>query len=232
MRRAPIVLTGTAVGLTAVLTFHPRTPQTTAALATTRASAAPADPASPVTSAPGSSPSTGATGGAATGSAAAGSSASKTATGKAVSTPYGNAQVQVTIKNGKITQIKALQLQGNDPKSVQISGSAEPVLQQEALQKQSAVIDVVSGATYTSDSYEASLQSALDQAGFKAADGARGTTTIPNDIPRGDDHDGGPGDGGPGASSFGPGGGSDDGAGAPQGNAAPQAPSAAAAPAT
>src|SRR4051794_41793418 len=95
-----------------------------------------------------------------------------------------------------IPGVEALQLQGNDPKSVQISGNAEPLLRQSALQKQSAAIDAVSGATITSASYEASLQSALDKAGFKAADGSRGTSTVP-DVPAHDGDRGGAGGGGP-----------------------------------
>jgi hypothetical protein len=101
------------------------------------------------------------------------------AIGDAIATRYGNAQVRVTIRGGRITSIEAVQLQGNDPKSVQISSSAEPYLRQSALTKQSAQIDAVSGATITSASYEASLQSALDKAGFKAADGSRGSSVIP-----------------------------------------------------
>jgi uncharacterized protein with FMN-binding domain len=78
--------------------------------------------------------------------------------------------VRVTVKNGKIIKIDALELQGNDPRSVQISSAAAPILQQEALTQQTAGVDVVSGATYTSASYTQSLQSALDKLGFKAAD--------------------------------------------------------------
>jgi hypothetical protein len=62
---------------------------------------------------------------------------------------------------------------------VQISSSAEPLPRQSALTKQSADIDAVSGATIMSASYEASLQSALDKLGFKAADGSRGSSEIP-----------------------------------------------------
>ena len=72
-----------------------------------------------------------------------------------------------------------------------ISSAAEPLLRQSALTTQTAAIDTVSGATFTSVSYEASLQSALDKLGFKAADGSRASTTIPNG-------DGGPGGGPPG----------------------------------
>jgi uncharacterized protein with FMN-binding domain len=96
-----------------------------------------------------------------------------------VPTPYGDAQVRVTVKDGKIAKIEALQLQGNDPRSVQISSSAEPILQQEAVTKQSADVDAVSGATFTSASYTQSLQSALDKLGFKAPDGSRATLQVP-----------------------------------------------------
>jgi uncharacterized protein with FMN-binding domain len=81
----------------------------------------------------------------------------------------GNVQVKVTISGGKITNIEAVQLPSMDPKSVQISSYAEPVLRQSALSAQSANIDVVSGANYTSDGYKNALQSALDKAGFQAS---------------------------------------------------------------
>jgi FMN-binding domain len=79
------------------------------------------------------------------------------------------------------TAAQAFELQGNDPKSFQISSSAEPILQQEVLTDQTAAVDAVSGATFTSASYEQSLQSALDKLGFKAADGSRATLQIPAD---------------------------------------------------
>jgi uncharacterized protein with FMN-binding domain len=96
-----------------------------------------------------------------------------------VNTRYGSAQVRATVKNGKLVKIEALQLQANEPRSVQISSSAAPILQQEALTKQSANVDAVSGATYTSASYTQSLQSALDKLGFKAPDGSRATLQVP-----------------------------------------------------
>jgi uncharacterized protein with FMN-binding domain len=145
MRRSPIVLGATIAGTAGVLAFHPHAPATRAATTATRTSTTPS----------------------ATTSTA--SSTSGTATGTAVSTQYGSAQVRVTVQNGEITKIEALQLQGNDPRSLEISSSAEPILQQEALNKQSADIDAVSGATFTSASYAQSLQSALDKLGFKAA---------------------------------------------------------------
>jgi uncharacterized protein with FMN-binding domain len=171
MRRAPIVLTATAAGLAAVLSFKPHEsalPVAAAAPAATTTPAAGASPAAGVTT----------------------SSGTRTATGDAIPTRYGNAQVRVTVAGGKITRIEAVQLQGNDPKSVEISSSAEPLLRQSALAKQSAAIDMVSGATFTSTSYEASLQSALDKLGYKAPNGSRGSTTVP-DIQGGHDDGGG-----------------------------------------
>jgi uncharacterized protein with FMN-binding domain len=86
-----------------------------------------------------------------------------TATGDAVSFKFGTVQVEVTVENGVITAIAALQLPDEDRKSLAISNEVEPILQSEALQAQSADIDVISGATYTSLAYAQSLQSALDR---------------------------------------------------------------------
>jgi uncharacterized protein with FMN-binding domain len=79
---------------------------------------------------------------------------------------YGNVQLRLTISGSKVTAIQAVQLPNGDPKSAQINAYAEPILRQSALSAQSATIDVVSGATYTSDSYRTALQSALDRAGL------------------------------------------------------------------
>jgi uncharacterized protein with FMN-binding domain len=89
-----------------------------------------------------------------------------TYTGQSESTRFGSVQVQVTIAGGQITDVTALALTDADGRSVQISNRAAPVLQQEVLQSQSASVSNVSGATYTSQAYLASVQSALDQAGF------------------------------------------------------------------
>jgi uncharacterized protein with FMN-binding domain len=125
---------------------------------------------------------------AATAATPATSNGDDTFTGSAITTQYGSAQVRVTIHNGRITDVQALSLPGDEPKSVAISTQAEPTLKQEALAKQSAAIDAVSGATITSAGYEASLQSALDKAGFQASDGSRGSATIPQAQEH--DHDG------------------------------------------
>ena len=85
-------------------------------------------------------------------------------TGPALDTRFGPVQVQVTIANGKVTDVTALELPFDRSRSAQISQYAEPILRSEALQAQTAQIDLVSGATYTSDAYTQSLQAALDQA--------------------------------------------------------------------
>ena len=77
---------------------------------------------------------------------------------------YGTVQVQVTLQDGHLTGVTALQMPYEHSRSQYISQQAGPLLQQEALQAQSAQIDIVSGATYTSESYAQSLQSALDRA--------------------------------------------------------------------
>jgi uncharacterized protein with FMN-binding domain len=154
MKRAPIVLATTVLGTAAVLGFHarPATLQTATASSTATKTTATA--------------------------VAASGSGNGTALGDAENTRYGAAQVRVTVRNGKITSVQAVQLQNGDAHSSQISSSAAPVLQQAALSKQTANVGTVSGATYTSLSYEASLQSALDKLGFKAADGSTASTDV------------------------------------------------------
>ncbi|HEY4633858.1 MAG TPA: FMN-binding protein [Candidatus Limnocylindrales bacterium] len=87
-----------------------------------------------------------------------------TYTGDVVSMRFGAVQVEVTIAGGTITDVTALQLPSGDHHSAGISEQAAPILREEALTAQSAEIDLLSGATYTSDAYAASLQSALDAA--------------------------------------------------------------------
>jgi uncharacterized protein with FMN-binding domain len=178
MRRAPIVLTGTVAGLAAVLSFKAREPSLPVVAAVPAPSGGTAAAGGTTASRGGSS--SGTTTSRSSSASKASSATTRTATGDAIATRYGNVQVRVTVRGGKITKVEALQLTGNDPKSAEISAQAEPLLRQSALTKQSAAIDAVSGATISSAGYEASLQSALDKAGFKAADGTRGSSTIPN----------------------------------------------------
>ena len=81
-----------------------------------------------------------------------------------ISTRYGNVQVQITVADGKVTAAKVLQVPWSDRKDQQINSRAVPTLNSEAVASQSSSIDMVSGATYTSEGYIQSLQSAIDKA--------------------------------------------------------------------
>jgi uncharacterized protein with FMN-binding domain len=85
-------------------------------------------------------------------------------TGQDFPNQFGDTQVKVTISGGRITDVQALQLPYDRRRSLEISQYAAPQLHDEVLQAQSAQIDSLSGATYTSDAYAQSVQSALDQA--------------------------------------------------------------------
>jgi uncharacterized protein with FMN-binding domain len=165
MKRARIVISATVAGTAAALGFHAH--PATAPVATAPPRAAASTP-SGLSGSAGTGASTGSSGSATTSS----STGTKTALGDPMSTRYGAAQVRVTVSNGKIVKVEAVQLQNADPKSASISSSAEPILRQSVLAKQTAAVDAVSGATYTSLSYEGSLQSALDKLSFAAPDGS------------------------------------------------------------
>ena len=81
---------------------------------------------------------------------------------------YGQLKVKLTVKNGRITRVGFTTFVANDGHSVQIDQSAAPMLIRETIAAQSAHIQGVSGATYTSNAYEQSLQAAVDKAGLKS----------------------------------------------------------------
>lgn len=87
-----------------------------------------------------------------------------TFTGVAADAFYGNLQVQATISNGKLTNVQFPQWPNDRSRSVRINQQALPWLAQEAIQAQNAKVNVISGATDTSEAFSASLQSALSQA--------------------------------------------------------------------
>ena len=147
MRRAPIVLSATAAGVAGVLSFQAQPQKLT-----------PSSPAATSKAATNTRSRT----------TAKSSGATKTATGAVAQNQYGNVQVRVTVAGGRIKQVTAIQLPQSDSKSAQISQYAAPQLKSEVLAAQSAKIDGVSGASYTSQSYDTSLQSALDQLGYTA----------------------------------------------------------------
>ncbi len=79
-----------------------------------------------------------------------------------MSTQFGDIQVEVDTSAGRITDVISLQLPNDRRRSAEISNYVEPILHDEAIRAQSAQIDIVSGATYTSEAYAESLQAALD----------------------------------------------------------------------
>ncbi|MEN9710139.1 MAG: hypothetical protein RL441_131 [Actinomycetota bacterium] len=79
---------------------------------------------------------------------------------------YGTVQVQIRVVNGVITDIGTLSYPNKEVESQQLSASAIPLLRSEALAAQSANISSVSGASYTSSAYKASLQAAIKAAGL------------------------------------------------------------------
>jgi len=87
-----------------------------------------------------------------------------TYTGSTEDAYYGNVQIKASIQSGKIAAVTFLQYPHTHSTSVYINQQAMPYLEQEAIKAQSAKVDIVSGATYTSQAFIQSLSSALSQA--------------------------------------------------------------------
>jgi len=143
MRRVVIAVALAAAGVAPLLRYHPSPGTASVAVAPTPSSG---------TGSP-RSPATGATGG----------SARRTVDGSVVNTPYGPYQVRASFDGKRLTDIRLITVP-SDGHSQSIAGYAGPILRAEALKAQSSTIDTVSGATYTSDAYRRSLQSAIDAA--------------------------------------------------------------------
>jgi uncharacterized protein with FMN-binding domain len=95
-----------------------------------------------------------------------GSSKITSYTGSVAQTRWGPVQVKITVQAGKITNVSVLQQPNGNPRDQEINNYALPILINETVDAQSANIDMVSGATVTSDGYVRSLQAALDEAGI------------------------------------------------------------------
>jgi uncharacterized protein with FMN-binding domain len=95
---------------------------------------------------------------------APGAAADVQVNGASVGTPYGPVQVQLVVRAGRVVRATALDYPQGGSRDREINSYAIPVLEQETVAARSARIDSVSGATYTSDGYRQSLQSALDAA--------------------------------------------------------------------
>ncbi|MBT2233061.1 FMN-binding protein [Nonomuraea sp. NEAU-A123] len=146
MKRALLAVVTTVIGLVLLLSFKPHdvtgAAQPPAALAQTQTSATPAP------------------------TSAQQSAATKTVDGDAADTRWGPVQVQISVTGGKISSVQVLQAPNENRRDIEINNTALPILQEETMSAQSAQIDSVSGATYTSDGYIQSLQSAIDRAGL------------------------------------------------------------------
>ena len=166
--RAAVTLAATAIGV--VLLFSFRTPAA-APIATLTPSSISSSTSTPSpTATPSGAPPSGGASPAPTATAtatptpAASGLKSGSFTGQTYTNPYGNVQVQVVISGGKITSVKTIQYPNGHQQSVFINSQALPLLEQEVLQAQSARINIIGGATFTSQGYAQSVQSALDAA--------------------------------------------------------------------
>ena len=168
MRRVILAIASTAVVLVLLLSFKSHTsvsalvPAAVAPNPNPTPSASMPAGGSSASSSPASPTATAASGG----TSASTPAADKTVTGDAVETIYGPVQVRVTVANGKVTAAEAIEYPDGTPRDYQINSYAIPMLQQETVGVSSPNIDAVSGATYTSQGYIGSLQSALDKAGL------------------------------------------------------------------
>jgi uncharacterized protein with FMN-binding domain len=171
MLRAVLALGGTAAGLAALLSFKTHVPAAAAPVAapaasTSTTSAAGSPAGSPAKKTSGSPTKAMAGSGTPTQNATVGSAAAtatRTITGSVANTQYGPMQVQLTVTGTKITKAAVVQQTDDGQTSQQIDANAIPKLEQETLVAQSARVDAVSGASYTSSGYIQSLQSALDK---------------------------------------------------------------------
>jgi uncharacterized protein with FMN-binding domain len=161
MRKVITALMATAAALAALLSFRSHTPAAALGTGALTGAGNPVTQTPPASAAPGTSATP-----TATGTAGAAHGKNGAYTGTAADTRFGPVQVSITVSGGKLTDITVLQVPDNGRYEQQIVAQALPILRSEALSNQNANIDVVSGATYTSQGYAQSLQSALDQAGL------------------------------------------------------------------
>jgi len=183
VKRAVLVIGATVVGLVGVLSFHTspaklslgalsagvptRSTATTSPAGASPPTTGPPPPvpttttppagAVPATTSPTTSPTT-----------TTAPSATRSATGPSVDYSFGQVSVAVTAAGSRITNVTIASLNdGGNPRSQSIDQQSIPILEQQALQAQSANIQGVSGASYTSTGFQQSLQAALSQLGFK-----------------------------------------------------------------
>ena len=166
MRRSTMIAGGALLGIAGVIVLpRPSTPQQVAVAGNAAATGSASGAGSTVAAA---ATTTSAAASTASARAASAKPAARTVTGSLATDQYGQLQVKLSVKNGRITKVGFTTFVANDGHSVQIDQSAAPVLIRETIAAQSAHIQGVSGATYTSNAYQQSLQAAIDKAGLKA----------------------------------------------------------------
>jgi uncharacterized protein with FMN-binding domain len=163
MRRIVIWLASTVTIVVLLFGYHTSTDKTSSA-----ATASSSGPTASAGSQPSSSPSS-----SSSGSSGDDSSKISTYTGSVAQTRWGPVQVKITVQSGKITKVTVLQQPNGNQKDAEINSFALPILIDETVQTQSANIDMVSGATVTSEGYAQSLQGALMRLAYEHSDGQR-----------------------------------------------------------
>jgi uncharacterized protein with FMN-binding domain len=147
MRRIVIWLASTITIVVLLFGYHTSTNKSTSA-ATVPSASAPTTTSSPQ------------------GGSSGNSSNIKTYTGFVAQTRWGPVQVKITVQDGKLTKVTVLQQPNGNRRDQEINDQALPILIDETVSAQNAKIDMVSGATVTSEGYLQSLQAAIDEAGI------------------------------------------------------------------
>ena len=174
MRRAPIVIAATAAGLVGVLSFHTKSASPTlsglpgaGSRGSSSTSVAAGPPPGTGSTGSGAPPTSGSSATSTTSPATTSSSSTRSANGPSVNYSYGVLSVSVTVSGKKITKVGIASLDdGGNFRSQSIDQQSIPILERQALQAQSANIQGVSGASYTSAGFQQSLQSALSKLGL------------------------------------------------------------------
>jgi uncharacterized protein with FMN-binding domain len=166
MRRIAIAIASTISGLVLLFSYNTSTNQkVVSAAGSLTLTPPPASNPSPSPSSSGSSTSSAPSASSAPSTpSGSGGGVSGTFNGAPADTQFGPVQLQISVSGGKITSVQMLQVPQQTSHDIRINSQAVPILNQEAIHAQSAQIDMVSGATYTSQGYLQSLQSAIDAA--------------------------------------------------------------------
>lgn len=163
MKPAPIVIAGTVMGIAGLLSFN--STQVKLSLGTLPAATTPPGSTVPTTTA--TTPRGGGTAPPPTPTTTAAPTSSRSATGAATNYSFGVLSVKVTVSGSTITNISIPSIDdGGNPRSAYIDQASLPMLEQQAMSAQSASIQGVSGASYTTAGFEQSLQSALSKLGL------------------------------------------------------------------